>query len=200
MQVFPTKTPELSKALHFGSNSVNFSLREAFIKSPIESSVRKAKWSQKKTVQGKPKASILDRKPFEKRVHKSDGEARVILFASLITKTAPVLLPSVPLAQLHNADVCRHFGDRKIQRQQKSLDDIYLWGLRQQVYVYAIASPLRTDKDTQISDAELSRLSGHSGRWVPGMIACHIHQLNSDKPSERGRPKLAESDIEQKFT
>jgi hypothetical protein len=48
-----------------------------------------------------------------------------------------------------------------------------------------------------ITDAERSRLFGHSGGWAPGMITRHLHEITSVNPIARGRPRLVESEGEQ---
>jgi hypothetical protein len=53
--------------------------------------------------------------------------------------------------------------------------------------------------EIQITDAELSQLFRHSGGWAQGMIARHLTHLHADKPTTRGRPKVVQSNSEEKL-
>jgi hypothetical protein len=76
-------------------------------------------------------------------------------------------------------------------------DEIQFASLRQQVCV--LANTLRNNMQIQITDAELSALFGHSGRWPQGMIVRQLNSANNENPTARGRPKAIDSDKEKKL-
>jgi hypothetical protein len=50
--------------------------------------------------------------------------------------------------------------------------------------------------EIDITDVKLSQLFGRSGGWAQSMISRDLHQLQHDHVLHKGRPKLAESDVE----
>jgi hypothetical protein len=62
--------------------------------------------------------------------------------------------------------------------------------------VSELAGTIRQEISIDITDAEPSRLFGHSGGWAQGMITRHLHEITSANPVARGRPRLVESEGE----
>jgi hypothetical protein len=110
------------------------------------------------------------------------------------TKSPPVLLPPIAINQLHWSELPDRFPDRTVRRISRHFADVQFESLRQEVWF--LATTLRQELDIDVTDAELSRLFGHSGGWAHGMIARHLHQVSADHPISRGRPRLVESEEE----
>jgi hypothetical protein len=110
------------------------------------------------------------------------------------SKKLPILLPPIPLSNLHWFKLPGLFNERTIRKISRDLASFEIESLREQVFV--LAQTIRQDNSINIKDAGLSQLFGHSGGWAQGMIARHLHQVQTDNPVSRGRPRLAESERE----
>jgi hypothetical protein len=107
------------------------------------------------------------------------------------------LLPTIPFDELHWSEVTTRLDERTIRRIHRSLTEITLESLREQVD--RMAAPIREDMRTDITDVELSRLFGHLGGWSQSMISRYRRQLQRDMPVSKGRPKTVPLEIEGKL-
>jgi hypothetical protein len=113
------------------------------------------------------------------------------------TQNPPILLPEIPKDELHWMELLNRFNDRTVRRICRNLIDIEFDNLGHEVS--ALATVIRRDMLMGITDAELSWLFGYSSAWAQGTIAGYVHQLHSDSPLTRDRPRLVKSEKEEKL-
>jgi hypothetical protein len=74
------------------------------------------------------------------------------------------------------------------------MGNLHITTLREQVDLLSEISERKLK--VSITGADLSTVFGRKGSWAYGVIAEHLHALNSPDPSHPGRPGLVDHTLE----
>jgi hypothetical protein len=89
---------------------------------------------------------------------------------------------------------CPTFDPRTVRHLNRIMGNLHITTLREQVYL--LSEILERELKVSINGAELSTVFGRKGSWAHGMIAEHLHALDSPGPLHPGRPGLVGHTLE----
>jgi hypothetical protein len=72
--------------------------------------------------------------------------------------------------------------------------NLHITTLREQIYL--LSEILKRELKVSITGAELSTVFGRKGSWAHGVIAEHLHALDSPNPLHPKRPGLVDDTLE----
>jgi hypothetical protein len=89
---------------------------------------------------------------------------------------------------------CPTFDPRAVRQINRIIGNLRISTLRAQVYL--LSEILERELKISITVAELSTVFERKGSWAHGMIAEHLHALDSPDPLHPGRPGLVDHTLE----
>jgi hypothetical protein len=108
--------------------------------------------------------------------------------------SAKNLLPPLPIDSLQSTQLAPTFYPRTVRHLSRIMSNRHITTLREQVYL--LSELLERELKFLITGAELSTVFWREGSRAHGMIAGHLHALDSPDPLHPGRPGLADHILE----
>jgi hypothetical protein len=108
--------------------------------------------------------------------------------------SAKNLLPPLPIDSLQWTQLVPTFDPRTVRHLNRIMGNLHITTLREQINL--LSEILERELKVSITGAELSIVFGRNGSWAHGMIAEHLHALDSPDPLHPGRPGLVDHSLE----